>query len=110
MCGLAPLSTPPDFSTLYPNIQTCLHDSFTHVFRLLFAEGVSFTVDDDTPSATLGQAEQREYQFRGVIGGDEIGQPSDIARATFTPQKNIHDRVTVTQCNSLDSNVHCETF
>ncbi len=55
------------------------------VFKLIFAKRVSFPVDDDTPPATPGQAEQREYQFRGVIGDDEIGQPSDIVQATFTP-------------------------
>ena len=37
-----------------------------------------------TPPATPGQAEQREYQFRGVLGDDEIGQPSDIVQATYT--------------------------
>lgn len=55
------------------------------VFKLIFAKRVSFPVDDDTPPVTPGQAEQREYQFRGVIGDDEIGQPSDIVQATFTP-------------------------
>ena len=54
-------------------------------FKLIFAKRVSFPVDDDTPPATPGQAEQREYQFRGVIGDDEIGQPSDIVQATHTP-------------------------
>ena len=54
-------------------------------FKLIFAKRVSFPVDDDTPPATPGQAEQREYQFRGVIGDDEIGQPSDIVQATYTP-------------------------
>ncbi len=54
-------------------------------FKLIFAKRVSFPVDDDTPPAVSGQSEQREYQFRGVIGDDEIGQPSDIVAATYTP-------------------------
>ena len=54
-------------------------------FKLIFARRVRFPVDDDTPPAVPGQSEVREYQFRGVIGDDEVGQPSDIVAATFTP-------------------------
>ena len=54
-------------------------------FKLIFAKRVRFPVDDDTPLLAAGQAEVREYQMRGVIGDDEIGQPSDIVAATFTP-------------------------
>ena len=54
-------------------------------FRLLMAKRVGFPVDDDTPPAVPGQSEVREYQLRGVIGDEEIGQPSDIIPATFTP-------------------------
>ena len=48
-----------------------------------------------TPPATPGQAEQREYQFRGVIGDDEIGQPSDIVQATYTPRTRESQPTTV---------------
>jgi len=39
--------------------------------------------DDHTPLAAPGQPEVREYQAFGVLGDDQIGQPSDIASATF---------------------------
>ena len=55
------------------------------VFKLIFAKRVRFPVDDDTPPLVAGQSEVREYQFRGVIGDDEVGLPSDIVTATFTP-------------------------
>ena len=51
--------------------------------KLIVAKRVSFPFDDDTPPAVPGQAEQREYQFRGVIGDNEIGLPSDIVSVTF---------------------------
>lgn len=54
-------------------------------FKLIFAKRVRFPVDDDTPPLVAGQTEVREYQFRGVIGDDEVGQPSDIVAVTFTP-------------------------
>ena len=54
-------------------------------FRLLVAKRVGFPVDDDTPPAVPGQSEVREYQLRGVIGDEEVGLPSDIIQATFTP-------------------------
>lgn len=54
-------------------------------FRLLIAKRVGFPVDDDTPPAVPGQSEVREYQFRGLLGDEEIGLPSDIVQATFNP-------------------------
>jgi hypothetical protein len=42
-----------------------------------------FPFDDQTPLATPGTPEQREYFAHGVIGDDEVGQPSDIVPATF---------------------------
>ena len=53
-------------------------------WKLLVSKRVRFPVDDDTPSTT-GVAEEREYQAIGVIGDDEIGQPSDIASAVWRP-------------------------
>lgn len=52
-------------------------------FRLLAAKRVRFPFDDDTPSITAGQPEEREYQAVGVIGDDEIGKPSDIVGAVW---------------------------
>lgn len=54
-------------------------------FRLLAAKRVRFPLDDDTPSATPGQPEEREYRASAVLGDDEVGLPSDIVPATFTP-------------------------
>jgi hypothetical protein len=42
-----------------------------------------FPFDDQTPLATPGVPEEREYMARGVIGDDEIGQDSDIVSAVF---------------------------
>lgn len=39
--------------------------------------------DDHTPLAVAGQPEVREYQAFGVLGDDQIGQPSDIVSVTF---------------------------
>ncbi len=54
-------------------------------WRLLAAKRVRFPLDDDTPPATPGQPEEREYQAIGVVGDDEIGTPSDIVSAVFRP-------------------------
>lgn len=50
-------------------------------WTLLAAKRVRFPYDDDSPVAHPGTAEEREYQIIGVIGDDEIGQPSNIASA-----------------------------
>ena len=42
-----------------------------------------FPFDDQTPLATPGVAETREYMAVGVNGDDEVGQPSDIVTVTF---------------------------
>ena len=55
------------------------------VMRLLAAKRVKFPVQDDNAPATPGQAEVREYQVIGVIDDEEVGQPSDIAEATWRP-------------------------
>lgn len=54
-------------------------------FRLLAAKRVRFPLDDDTPPAVAGQPEEREYRAIAILGDDEVGIPSDIATATFTP-------------------------
>jgi hypothetical protein len=54
-------------------------------FKLLAAKRVGFPFLDDTPPATAGAAEIREYQAIGVSGDDEFGQPSDIVSATYNP-------------------------
>jgi len=54
-------------------------------FRLLAGKRVRFPVDDDTPPATPGQPEEREYQAIAVIGDKEVGVPSDIVSAVFRP-------------------------
>jgi hypothetical protein len=54
-------------------------------FRLLAGKRVRFPMDDDTPPATAGQPEEREYQAIAVIGDEEVGVPSDIVSAVFRP-------------------------
>ena len=54
-------------------------------WRLLAAKRVKFPVQDDNAPATPGQAEVREYRVIGVLGDQEVGQPSDIAEATWRP-------------------------
>jgi hypothetical protein len=54
-------------------------------FKLLAAKRSRFPFDDTTAPATAGQPEEREYQAIGVLGDDEIGQPSDIVSAVFRP-------------------------
>jgi hypothetical protein len=54
-------------------------------FKLLAAKRSRFPFDDTTPPVTAGQPEEREYQAIGVLGDDEIGQPSDIVSAIFRP-------------------------
>jgi hypothetical protein len=39
--------------------------------------------DDQTPLKVAGVPEQREYQAVGVIGDNEVGQPSDIVQVAF---------------------------
>lgn len=54
-------------------------------FKLLAAKRSRFPFDDATPPATADQPEEREYRAIGVLGDDEIGQPSDIVSAIFRP-------------------------
>ncbi len=54
-------------------------------FKLLAAKRSRFPFDDTTAPLTAGQPEEREYQAIGVLGDDEIGQPSDIVSAIFRP-------------------------
>lgn len=54
-------------------------------FRLLAAKRSRFPFDDTAPPVTAGQPEEREYRAIGVLGDDEIGQPSDIVSAIFRP-------------------------
>lgn len=54
-------------------------------FKLIAAKRSRFPFDDSTPPVTAGQPEEREYQAIGVLGDDEIGQPSDIVSAIFRP-------------------------
>lgn len=51
------------------------------VWRLLAAKRFRFPFDDESPVANPGTAEEREYRISGVIGDDEMGQPSAIASA-----------------------------
>ncbi|HEY1770572.1 MAG TPA: hypothetical protein VGG02_10000 [Chthoniobacterales bacterium] len=53
----------------------------TTAWVLLAAKRVKFPFDDDSPVAHPGTPEAREYQIIGVIGDDEVGQPSNIASA-----------------------------
>ena len=54
-------------------------------FKLIAAKRVRFPFEDSTQPANPGQPEEREYQAIGVLGDDEIGQPSDIVSAIFRP-------------------------
>jgi hypothetical protein len=54
-------------------------------FKLLATKRVGFPFLDDTPPATAGASEIREYQAIGVSGDDEFGQPSDIVSAAYNP-------------------------
>ncbi len=54
-------------------------------FKLLAGKRARFPFDDTTPPTVPGQPEEREYQAIGVIGDDEVGQPSDIVSAIFRP-------------------------
>ena len=42
-----------------------------------------FPFDDQTPLATAGVPEEREYMARGVLADDEVGQDSAIVSAVF---------------------------
>jgi hypothetical protein len=42
-----------------------------------------FPFEDQTPLKTAGTPEQREYQARGVMGDEEVGQPSDIVSVLY---------------------------
>ena len=50
-------------------------------WRLLVAKRVRFPYNDETPVATPGTPEEREYHIVGVLADNEIGQPSNIASA-----------------------------
>ena len=54
-------------------------------WKLIAAKRSRFPFDDTSPPATPGQPEEREYRAAGVIGDDEVGQPSDIVSAIFRP-------------------------
>ncbi len=42
-----------------------------------------FPFEDQTPLKTAGVPEQREYEARGVMGDNEVGQPSDIVSVLY---------------------------
>jgi hypothetical protein len=54
-------------------------------WTLLASKRATFPFSDDTPPATAGKPEEREYMAMGVINDEEIGQPSDIVAAVFRP-------------------------
>lgn len=54
-------------------------------WRMVATKRVKFPVKDDNAPAVAGQAEVREYRVIGVVGDEEVGQPSDIAEATWRP-------------------------
>ncbi len=54
-------------------------------WNLLAAKRARFPYYDTNPPAIPGQPEEREYRAIGVLGDDEIGQPSDIVSAIFRP-------------------------
>gem|GEM_PF-801752 len=58
-------------------------------FRLLAAKRSRFPFDDTAPPVTAGQPEEREYRAIGVLGDDEIGQPSDIVSAIYTVKERL---------------------
>lgn len=55
----------------------------TSAWTLVGIKRKKFPFDDQTPLKTPGVPEVREYEARGVIGDDEVGQHSDIVRVTF---------------------------
>lgn len=54
-------------------------------WTLLAGKRARFPYYDERPPAVPGQPEEREYQAIGVVGDDEVGQPSDIVSAVFRP-------------------------
>ncbi len=54
-------------------------------WHLLAAKRVRFPLEDQTPTPD-GKPAVREYRAIAVIGDNEVGEPSDIVEATFTPQ------------------------
>jgi hypothetical protein len=54
-------------------------------WTLLASKRATFPFSDDTPPATAGKPEEREYMAMGVMNDEEIGQPSDIVTAVFRP-------------------------
>jgi hypothetical protein len=52
-------------------------------WKLLVAKRKTFPFYDQTPLATPGTPETREYLARGVIGDNEVGIPSDIVPVLF---------------------------
>ncbi len=53
------------------------------VWTLKIAKRKSLPVDDDTPPVGGATLEEREYRAIGVLGDDEVGQPSDIVGAVW---------------------------
>jgi hypothetical protein len=54
-------------------------------WTLLASKRATFPFSDDTPPATAGKPEEREYIALGVMNDEEIGQASDIVTAVFRP-------------------------
>ena len=54
-------------------------------WKLIAGKRSKFPFDDTSPPAVPGQPEEREYRAVGVLGDDEIGEPSDIVSAIFRP-------------------------
>ena len=54
-------------------------------WTLLASKRATFPFSDDTPPATAGKPEEREYMAMGVMNDEEIGQASDIVTAVFRP-------------------------
>lgn len=52
-------------------------------WRLIGVKRSRFPFDDQTPLKIPGIPETREYMAAGVIGDEEVGQPSDIVSAVF---------------------------
>ena len=62
------------------NIYTRLQGEPTFVF---LARDTNSPYKDNRPLAVPAQPEQREYQCRGIINDEEIGQMSEISSVTF---------------------------
>ena len=55
----------------------------TAAWTLIGVRRKKFPFDDQTPLKTPGVFEEREYQARGVINDEEVGQPSNIVSVKF---------------------------